>query len=188
MVSYDSYVRPGVAVDLCDFNVVPANRLLKESYQKTALLLAPSSEGPKTTKTGERDDTVILGINKDRAFVAGLVEKLFVETKRRGGGPLFPNLTLAGYERALRAAGKGCGYKFRVCPHMARHGGPSTDRLEEVHTLEEIQKRGKWNCFGSVMRYEKHGRLLKVLGNLPAATIRRASDAAGVIAKKFGVK
>ena len=47
LVSFDTYVRPGVAVDLCTANVVLPVHGMKRDYDKTALLLAPSSEGAK---------------------------------------------------------------------------------------------------------------------------------------------
>ena len=109
----------------------------------------------------------------------------FVQKIARGGGALFPNLTLTAYERVLRAARLACGYaKLKVTPHMCRHGGASTDRFEEVYTgLEEIQKRGQWKSFSSVLRYEKHGRLVKVLNQVSAAKRLDASKIAKKIAK-----
>ena len=187
LISFDTYVRPGVSVDLCDFNLVLPNRGVKAAYDKTALILCPSSEGSKTTKTGERDDTIIVGVHPDRKFVGKIVQQLGQETQQRGGGRLFPNLALKAYEKSLREAGKACGYSFKVCPHMARHGGPSTDRFEEKLTLEEIQKRGMWNSFNSVMRYEKHGRLLKVLKTLSPAALLRAQKAATDLQKTFRI-
>ena len=44
-------------------------------------------------------------------------------------------------------------------PHGLRHGGASHDRAHGTRTLLEIQARGKWRSFSSVVRYEKHARI-----------------------------
>ena len=39
--------------------------------------------------------------------------------------------------------------------YQLRHSGPSSDRLQRKRDLLEIQKRGNWRIFASVVRYEK---------------------------------
>ena len=50
LTSYDTCVRPSVAVDLCDLNAIVPPTSTKEAYLKVALLLSPSYLGVGTTK------------------------------------------------------------------------------------------------------------------------------------------
>jgi hypothetical protein len=89
--------------------------------------------------------------------------------QQRGGGALWPNLNLNSYEHALRVASASLGIQQqRLTPHMARHGGISSDIFEKVVTLEEGGKRGHWRTAASIRRYEKHARLLRMIAKLPA--------------------
>ena len=47
----------------------------------------------------------------------------------------------------------------KVILHMTRHSGPAIDRALNLRSQEEVQKRGQWRTFRSVLRYEKSGRL-----------------------------
>ena len=67
--------------------------------------------------------------------------------------------------------------RLHLTPHLARHGGISTDVFERVLSLEEGAKRGHWRSMNSVRRYEKHARLLKMLSKLTDAQ-RAAADQA----------
>ena len=72
VVQFDSYIRPDVACNLADHNVVAPSSHTRASYQKVALLLSPS-ELQGQSKTSSQDDSVLLAINPDRNFVAPLV-------------------------------------------------------------------------------------------------------------------
>ncbi len=56
---------------------------------------------------------------------------------------------------------------MKITPHMMRHSGPSHDAWTGVRELAEIQKLRRWEAFSSVRRYEKHGKLLRVLAKVP---------------------
>eukprot|EP00974_Lingulodinium_polyedra_P081575 7897926-Lingulodinium_polyedra.AAC.1 len=49
---------------------------------------------------------------------------------------------------------------------MLRHGGPSEDALSGARGLQEIQRRGRRACVGSVRRYERHGSLPRRRGQI----------------------
>ena len=51
--------------------------------------------------------------------------------------------------------------------YQARHGGVTRGIVLKRITLEEARKRGHWQGCTSVRRYEKSGRLQKVLAATP---------------------
>ena len=53
-------------------------------------------------------------------------------------------------------------------PYMLRHSGPSWDRLQNLRTLAEVQKRGMWQSMRSIIRYEQAARSLSEYQKLPA--------------------
>ena len=178
VLQFDAYLRPHVATELCDFNVMEPPSNTSRQYQQWGLLLSPSDR-VGTTKTGARDDSVLLGCNPARAFVQQVRARLLRDCRRRGGGALFPLLNLNSYEHVISQASAKVGFtKLRVTPHLFRHGGASTDRFENSLSLEEIMKRGQWKALSSVMRYEKHARLLKVLNSVTPALRAAATTAA----------
>ena len=59
--------------------------------------------------------------------------------------------------------------------YMLRHAGASLDVARGARTLQEVQKRGRWDSFASVRRYEKAGRVTELLGRLPESVQRFAS-------------
>ena len=125
-------------------------------------------EVPRSSKTGEYDDTVILGLGDSaRAWVPGLLEALLQRARRLGKTFLFEGLSLSAYERYFREAASAAGLKqLRMTPHSLRHGGPSTDVLTKSRSLLEAKAFGRWSMDRSVHRYEKHGRLLRQVGKL----------------------
>ena len=74
------------------------------------------------------------------------------------------------FTREFGRSVKRLGIQHSVVPYMARHSGPSIDRVTGLRDLLEIQKRGRWLQFKSVQRYEKHARLAEVTNSLSAAT------------------
>lgn len=53
-----------------------------------------------------------------------------------------------------------------VCAYQLRHGSASTDVLQGLRTLGEVQKRGRWNAAKSVRRYSNGGRVSQVYNSL----------------------
>ena len=58
--------------------------------------------------------------------------------------------------------------------YQLRHGGASMDAASGARSLEEVRRRGRWQSWHSVRRYEKGARVNEVLHRLPEATRDRA--------------
>ena len=74
------------------------------------------------------------------------------------------------YERFVEELDRACNALRipRMVPYEMRHSGPSHDRLTKARTLLEVQKRGRWRIVRSLVRYEKHTRMLQAWNKLPA--------------------
>lgn len=46
-----------------------------------------------------------------------------------------------------------------TCSYQIRHGSASTDQLQQLRSLQETMKRGRWKSMSSVRRYVNGGRL-----------------------------
>ena len=75
------------------------------------------------------------------------------------------------FSREFARSVRRVGIEHSVVPYMARHSGPSIDRMSGVRDLLEIQKRGRWLQFKSVQRYEKAARLAEVTNSLSAVSV-----------------
>ena len=123
-----------------------------------ALIIAPQASG-ETTKTGQVDDSVMLGNDNHYNWINDLLP--LVLRGKQGQDRLFPQLSLAEYESWLASACQERGYgKGSITPHVMRHSGPSNDRFHGRLDLAQIQKRGRWACKKGVLRYEKEALLL----------------------------
>ena len=187
LIQFDSYCRPGEIVGLRLINVVPPARNAPQQYRRLALLIAPT-ELLKTTKTGQRDDSVMMAEGTPhRAFVVNVLAKQFKQQAAKTDSqmaPLFPLLTLAKYAKAFGEAAKSVGVgHLRFTPHSLRHGGPSTDVYEGKRGLAEVQKRGRWASPLSVARYEKHARLLRVFSKINKDVLEEARISSSVVIK-----
>ena len=78
--------------------------------------------------------------------------------------------TYPAFAREFARSVERLGIEHGVVPYMARHSGPSIDRVNGHRDLMEIKKRGRWLQFKSVQRYEKHARLAEVTNSLSAAS------------------
>ena len=132
--------------------------------------MCPSTESV-TTKTGQQDDTLLLGTkNPTRRWLAALLAALLKRVAGREDSARLFTLDLAAFEKLTREAVKALGLAaLRLSPHSWRHGGPSHDAYHGLRTLAEIQQRGRWRSQASVLRYEKHGRLLRQLRLMSAS-------------------
>ena len=119
--------------------------------------------------------------------MANILGRQFKEQSAKASSlmaPLFPTLTSVTYRAAMSAATKALKIEhLRFTPHSVRHGGPSTDMYEGCRGLDEIQKRGRWGCRESVIRYEKHARLLRVFSKIGSETLDRARVSSGAVIK-----
>jgi hypothetical protein len=185
-LQFDSYCRPSTAAGLGTHNVVLPPSGSSSQYQRTALILAPK-ELEKTTKTGNFDDSLLLGtVNPNRSWAASLAAQLKRNAEQAQRLSLFPNLNLHRYERCIREAGKRTGLgKLQLSPHLFRHGGPSVDIFEGRITLDGVAKRGQWAGTLGVKRYEKHARLLKVLNSMSVSQREKAEKLIPTIGRQL---
>ncbi len=148
------YLRPSEVLTLTRKHVsFPA----RGRYRKWGLLLAPDSLGQRT-KTGQTDDTVMIGDIPSTVWVS----ECFALYIANITDELFPNTTLNKYERLMTLALKDLQYAAgTMTPHTLRHAGPSNDLFHERRDLTAFQKRGRWKTKESVRRYEKSGLLVK---------------------------
>lgn len=118
-------------------------------------------EQDRSTKTGARDDTVLI----DSASFAGVCEALGAhirDAKSRREKFLFFKVDYVTFARILREGAGAVGLPFDVTPRMTRHGGASEMVHRKLRSLERVQSRGHWRQLGRVQRYEKSGRLLVI--------------------------
>ncbi|CAE8638853.1 unnamed protein product, partial [Polarella glacialis] len=161
----DGYFRPSEVLNLTVKQVMPPARKAGRAYAKAwGIVLAPA-EDQKPTKTGQFDDSVLIG-DIQHEWLGPLLELL---TKNKAPEEkLFPSLSLASYERLFRDAMQKRYNKFiHVTPHSVRHSGPSNDKFHKRRSLLQIQKRGRWASPKSVTRYEKEALLLGIWRAIP---------------------
>jgi hypothetical protein len=72
------------------------------------------------------------------------------------------------------------------CVYQIRHGSASTDVLQKVRTLEQVQKRGRWLTPKSVRRYTNGGRVSQVFQELSEKDRWEAMQAEIEITKTIG--
>lgn len=158
LLQADLYARPSEMVDLLCAEVVPPNPMAGGTMSREwAVQFFASDLDRGVSKTGSSDDTVLIGAC-GRTWLRQVIAAL-LETAP--GERLFA-FTLVDYERYFAKAVRECDLEsLQATPHALRHTGPSQDMLDRRTTLEAVQRRGRWSCFKSVARYEKHARLLK---------------------------
>ena len=66
-------------------------------------------------------------------------------------------------------------------PYELRHAGPSWEKLLNLRTQAEVQKRGRWKTLKSVMRYEKAGRLHQEMSKLDPDLRHHLEECARVV-------
>ena len=128
-----------------------------------------------TSKTKTMDDSILLDTPAFQPWIATVCQIL-----QEGDESHF--IWKFSYQDFVREFGrsvKRLGIEHSVVPYMARHSGPSIDRVQGLRDLLEIQKRGRRSQFKSVQRYEKHARLAEVTNSLSAASVAfmKAADA-----------
>ena len=136
---------------------------------KFVTILCNAEETENPSKTGEFDISLPLDLERQRTLAAALVALIQGAPQDELLWPISYQMLLREFKTSVEAIGAGC---LRPCLHSLRHGGASTDRCLNARTLLEVQQRGAWRAFGSVRRYEKHGRLLSEMRKLPARVRR----------------
>lgn len=158
LLQMDLYARPSEIVELLVSEVVPPNPFAGGALAEEWAVQFFSTEVDRgVSKTGQSDETVLVGIC-GRGWLREVLATLIVTAESER---LFP-FDLREYERAFGAGMRALNLtSLQGSPHALRHTGPSHDVMEKRITLEQAQKRGRWASFKSVVRYEKHGRMLR---------------------------
>jgi hypothetical protein len=163
----DGYFRPSEVAELKVRQVMPPAQGAGSAYAKWGIVLAPQDMGA-TTKTGQTDDSVLIG-DVSRQWLHDVLKlQILAKTKNE---KLFPHLCLRSYEAHLARASKNLALPVYVSPHVVRHSGASNDRFHQRRTLLQIQKRGRWQSSKSMIRYEKEALLLAAWGRF--STVRQ---------------
>ena len=158
MLLLDTYVRPGALLELTARHLgKPAPKLGGLYGRFWSLVLAPQESG-RFTKTGEQDDSVLVG-DRGRSWL-GEALQLLSKIASDTDALLFP-ISLNQYETLLRQSSA----RLRLppgmlTPHVIRHTGASADKFKRRRSLRQIKKRGTWRSDKSVARYEKEGLIL----------------------------
>ena len=185
VVQTDTYCRPGELLHIrsCDF-YGPQRFTRGRNAGAWAVSFAPSDTNFKT-KTGQQDDTVMVGV-KGRRWIASVAAELQRITK--SASYVFP-FDLRTYERKFELVKKKAGLgSLKGSPHTLRHTGPSQDSFAYSMPLAEIKKRGRWSSDKSVGRYERHAKLLRVSASIPMHVQNRLATAGNLLATKLLAK
>jgi integrase len=121
-----------------------------------------------TSKTGQQDDTIVVGAADGISFDA-IVKLLVTRAREAGEIRLLFDLTYPQFGRWLGKASRALELPYVLRPHMLRHGGASEDYHQKRLTIDQIQFRGRWRSIKSVQRYMKAGRLLAQARKLKAS-------------------
>ena len=160
---------------LCKSWVVVLNSPSPGTDQDPSLLSEPRERLPEfkrggkpgPSKVGETDEAVII----DRPYLQGLLPRICAGNASKRPEENVFSFDMSDASRLFVSVVNELGYnKVGInCVYQVRHGSASTDVLQGFRTLEQVQKRGRWQSFKSVRRYSNGGRLSQVYGQLSAA-------------------
>jgi integrase len=205
-LSFELYLRPSEPYHIRATDLVrPARgRQGHDSWSETL----HAAETEVLSKTAEYDEALKLDLPRQEllgpALEASVAARLGPDWRRprpaaaRGaaaGGrasgaapePLLFVITQREVSSALSAAARALGidnFLPGLHPYMLRHGGASHDYGSKARSLVDVQRRGRWQSWHSVRRYEKGARLSQVLQMVPAAMqdhAARCADSLGEI-------
>lgn len=180
LLQLDTYARPSEIVGLTRRDIIsPVSR-----HCKYWGVIFGNSEVGELTKTGAQDDTVLLD-SLDRSYAKDVITWVTKHCKSPAE-PLFPHLDLSTYEKLFEKARKALKLqRFGLTPHEVRHSGPSADFLSRSRSGKEIQARGRWKSFKSVLRYQKPGQMQAKMNRLPADVWPKARLALPQVLRKI---
>ena len=165
LIGFDTYIRPGALLKVRLDDVLQP--VAATGLNRWGIQLHPQERGV-LSKTGTMDDTVIFG-NFD-VDVVPLLKRLM-----RGKTPEMPlfSMSMKDYKAHFDEAAVILGLeRFHLVTYQARHGGATRDILLGRRDQESVRKRGHWRTYTSLRRYEKSGRLQKVMQTTPPVALR----------------
>jgi integrase len=187
--------RPGEALKLKKKHLVAPSRLSK--FWIVILNAGQDQPGVKRkanqleeveqivpSKVGELDEAILL----DQPYLQGLGPVLCEHVKgKRANNKMFdvdPSRVVTAFNEIITAEGyDNVGVN---CMYQLRHGSASTDVLDGLRTLTEVQKRGRWQAQKSVRRYSNGGRVSQVFSELTEEQKAKAMKAEAWMAKTLG--
>ena len=169
----ETYMRPSEGFSLEAFQITAPIAGAAGTLACCSILIRASELG-KPGKTGEFDTSVALDLPRHRVLEPALLAAKRFRQERQ----LLTTLDQQEFGRLFRLALSGLGLEtLKLTPYCLRHGGASEDRASRSRTLGEVQKRGGWKSFRSLMQYEKHARLALLVNQIPLALRKTAPQA-----------
>ncbi|CAK0891989.1 unnamed protein product [Prorocentrum cordatum] len=170
IVMFETYMRPSELLSLTVGQLVPPTASRGQGafwgfYVHVEELGRPS-------KTQEFDLSVLLDLDRHRPLIPVL---LALQGGRASGGPLFDVSSRQLYRSFALAVEHVVVSCIEPISYALLHGGASHDRLVRARSLVEVQQRGHWRSFRSVVRYDKHARVSFQLGKLSAVVRNQIS-------------
>jgi hypothetical protein len=155
LVCMECYLRPSEVLRLRKKDLVEPS-----GFTSCWGLVVYAEEIGIASKTQEFDDSLLL----DSEWIQSLRPVLAV--MKEGN----PEASLWTFEscRFVAELTKACEdlHVPRMVPYEMRHSGPSHDRLMKLRPLLQAQKRGRWRTAKSLIRYEKHTRMVQAWNKL----------------------
>ena len=183
LLMMETYCRPSEPMRLRVRDVVPGQN--KTGVRATAILLHPFECGVPA-KNQQFDQTVLLDLPRHKALASALLrlcagrrdDELVFSRAPPSLGPLFHEM---GSQLRIEALGA-------LHPYRLRHTGASFDFASSVRSLEQIQKRGRWNDPRSLRRYEHGGRLNELFARLEPDVIKHALKCEKLLSKVLSLQ
>ena len=135
----------------------------------------------KPSKVGEFDEALAV----DQPYLQWLGPALLRMRKGKGAEDHVFSFAVEEGSRNFKEACQALGFVAVGVEnaYQMRHGSASTDALENLRTLAEIKKRGRWQSDSSVRRYVNGGRLPEVFARLSPAQHDHCIDSESKIGK-----
>lgn len=138
----------------------------------------------RPSKVGESDEAITI----DQPYLKNLGKVVMDYAHARHPHDLLFDFTTHDVTKAFNVClNKYAYYQMGICcTYQLRHGSASTDVLQGIRSLTDIQKRGRWQTPKSVRRYSNGGRVSQVFGNLTPFQKNEAHQAEKWMQKTLG--
>ena len=163
LLSFDTYLRPGEALDLLKKNLVQPVAGAGTQYRHYTVVVREEEEG-RPDKTGVYSSSIRLD-NPSTEKWLGVAVQNHVKGKKLTDA-IF-NINPSRYREVFKSAGRWLGLQD-LCTYQLRHGGASEDLAGKVRDYQGVKDRGRWMTDSSVRRYAKVGKLQSLLNRMPA--------------------
>jgi hypothetical protein len=167
ILGVDAYLRPCELLSLRGRDVIHPS---PPSFPHVAVVVK-DSDWRSTTKTGTMDESVRM----DKVETSRIFKELLIPwAKARPPSSYLWTFNYKDMLKVFNSALIKLNIKGRWELYAMRHCGPSNERADNLRTLEESKRRGRWRSESSAARYEKHASLQAQWARTPAALQRHA--------------